>query len=117
LRTCSPARTSEPPAPDPTAQAHYTQATCVPFPSSFLPLSPPHPPIPPSPPQLRTCFSYTDFWPTDSRPYGSGALFTGNLRAADVADARERLEAKLAEGAGCPVAVFFLKDERREKEV
>ncbi|CAI7845463.1 unnamed protein product [Closterium sp. NIES-54] len=67
--------------------------------------------------KLRTCFSYTDFWPTDSRPYGSGALFTGNLRAADVADARERLEAKLAEGAGCPVAVFFLKDERREKEV
>ncbi|CAI5521168.1 unnamed protein product [Closterium sp. Naga37s-1] len=67
--------------------------------------------------KLRTCFSYTDFWPTDSRPYGSGALFTGNLRAADVADARERLETKLAEGAGCPVAVFFLKDERREKEV
>ncbi|CAI5492539.1 unnamed protein product, partial [Closterium sp. Naga37s-1] len=67
--------------------------------------------------KLRTCFSYTDFWPTDSRPYGSGALFTGNLRAADVADARERLEAKLAKGAGCPVAVFFLKDERREKEV
>ncbi|CAI5462594.1 unnamed protein product, partial [Closterium sp. Yama58-4] len=67
--------------------------------------------------KLRTCFSYTDFWPTDSRPYGSGVLFTGNLRAADVADARERLETKLAEGAGCPVAVFFLKDERREKEV
>ncbi|CAI5527067.1 unnamed protein product [Closterium sp. Naga37s-1] len=67
--------------------------------------------------KLRTCFSYTGFWPTDSRPYGSGALFTGNLRAADVADARERLETKLAEGAGCPVAVFFLKDERQEKEV
>ncbi|CAI6009605.1 unnamed protein product [Closterium sp. NIES-65] len=67
--------------------------------------------------KLRTCFSYTDFWPTDSRPYGSGALFTGNLRAAGVADARERLETKLAEGAGCPVAVFFLKDERREKKV
>ncbi|CAI5459835.1 unnamed protein product [Closterium sp. Yama58-4] len=67
--------------------------------------------------KLRTCFSYTDFWPTDSRPYGSGALFTGNLRAADVADARERLETKLGDAAGCPVAVFFLKDERREKEV
>ncbi|CAI5496987.1 unnamed protein product [Closterium sp. Naga37s-1] len=72
----------------------------------------------PSSTHLRTCFSYTNIiCPMNTWLYGAGALFPGSRWAADVADTQESLQAKLAEAVGCPMAEFFLKGERREKEV
>ncbi|CAI5994678.1 unnamed protein product [Closterium sp. NIES-65] len=57
-------------------------------------------PLHPSLHQLHTCFSHTDFWRT---VHAFTCLRCGRT---DVTDARERLQAKLGQTAGFPVAVF-----------
>ncbi|CAI5503919.1 unnamed protein product [Closterium sp. Naga37s-1] len=76
-------------------------STFPPLPFLLLPL---HPPFL----QLRTCFSYTDFWPTDRFCPPTTLSLSKPVGAADMAGVHKRL----GEAAGCAVAMFEVRFER-----
>lgn len=66
--------------------------------------------------QIRKCFSYTTYFPTDSQRYGRGAIFPGNLRG-PIEEIAPKLKAKISEELGVEVVLFFLVDENTDKQV
>ncbi|CAI5520632.1 unnamed protein product [Closterium sp. Naga37s-1] len=104
-----------------TAQAHCSPVWCSPLP--FPILSPFPPPLPaPHLLLLHHCLPH-GFLPLQSAhlplppPRHGCAVHPCNTPAiADVAEVCEKLHATLGGAAGCPVAVFFLRDERSTVE-
>ncbi|GBG88416.1 hypothetical protein CBR_g47115 [Chara braunii] len=66
--------------------------------------------------KIRQCFSYTTFFATGARRYGSGGMFPGNLRA-PIEVAAPTLEKKISEATECEVTLWFMVDEATGREV
>lgn len=59
--------------------------------------------------QLRSCFGFDTFFPTDVRRFGDGGIFVGNLRR-PIEEVMPKLEQKLSEAAGREVVLWFMEE-------
>eukprot|EP00244_Chara_vulgaris_P011887 TRINITY_DN603_c0_g1_i2.p1 TRINITY_DN603_c0_g1~~TRINITY_DN603_c0_g1_i2.p1 ORF type:complete len:710 (+),score=116.93 TRINITY_DN603_c0_g1_i2:140-2131(+) len=66
--------------------------------------------------KIRQCFSYTGFFATGGRRYGSGGMFPGNLRG-PIEIVAPTLNKKISEAAECEVTLWFMVDEATGREV
>lgn len=59
--------------------------------------------------QLKSCFGFDSFFPTDVRRFGDGGIFVGNLRR-PIEEVMPKLEQKLSDAAGREVVLWFMEE-------